>query len=376
MFSGEESDDGSHGERIFRTALRLRSGPRLHLQTLPAADRHGESCSCNRREQFFLPSFALPSGIGLALCERLLTTDSRLRLCLACRNMQRAEAARSALLTSHSDARVDLLHLDVGSVQSVLTAAQEVKDRYNRIDFLYLNAGIMPNPQIDVKAFFKGLFSRNVINMFATAEGLLTQQDRLNSDGLQEVFATNLFGHFLLIRELEPLLCRAAHTSRIVWTSSSNARRSAFSIEDVQHRNGTEPYSSSKYASDTLSLALNRHKNGQGLFSSVICPGLVMTNLTYGILPSFFWTLIMPIMWLIRIFTNTFTLTPHNGAEALHWLFVQNPESLDPRAKYHSLTSGLGTNYTQPRQMDIDEGTSEVLYSKLLELEKVVRKKE
>lgn len=36
--------------------------------------------------------------------------------------------------------------------------------------------------------------------MFATAEGLLTQQDVLNADGLQEVFATNLFGHFLLVR--------------------------------------------------------------------------------------------------------------------------------------------------------------------------------
>ncbi|XP_045907422.1 3-keto-steroid reductase/17-beta-hydroxysteroid dehydrogenase 7-like [Micropterus dolomieu] len=315
------------------------------------------------------------SGIGLALCDRLLTEDSQLRLCLACRNMQRAESARSVLLTSHTDAHVDLLQLDVGSVPSVLAAAQEVKARYSRIDCLYLNAGIMPNPQVDVKAFFRGLFSRNVINMFATAEGILTQQDRLNSDGLQEVFATNLFGHFLLIRELEPLLCPAGHTSRIVWTSSSNARRSAFSIEDMQHKNGTEPYSSSKYASDLLSLALNRHKNSQGLFSSVICPGLVMTNLTYGILPSFFWTLIMPIMWLIRIFTNTFTLTPHNGAEALHWVFLQKPESLDPRAKYHSLTSGLGTNYTQPRQMDIDEGMSEVLYSKLLELEKVVRRK-
>ncbi|XP_053185631.1 3-keto-steroid reductase/17-beta-hydroxysteroid dehydrogenase 7-like [Scomber japonicus] len=315
------------------------------------------------------------SGIGLALCDRLLTVDSQLRLCLACRNMQRAHAARSTLLTSHPDARVDVVHLDVGSVQSVLTAAQEVQSRYSRIDFLYLNAGIMPNPQVDMKALFKGLFSRNVINMFATAEGLLTQQDRLNSDGLQEVFATNLFGHFLLIKELEPLLCQPSHTSRIVWTSSSNARRSAFSMEDIQHTHGTEPYSSSKYASDMLSLALNRHKNSQGLFSSVVCPGLVMTNLTYGILPSFFWTLLMPIMFLIRIFTNTFTLTPHNGAEALHWLFLQKPESLDPRAKYHSLTSGLGTNYTQPRQMDVDDGMSEVLYDKLLELEKGVRRK-
>uniref|UniRef100_H2TTL7 3-keto-steroid reductase/17-beta-hydroxysteroid dehydrogenase 7 n=1 Tax=Takifugu rubripes TaxID=31033 RepID=H2TTL7_TAKRU len=315
------------------------------------------------------------TGIGLALCERLLMEDRHLRLCLACRNMQRAEAARSALLASHADARIDLLHLDVGSVRSVLTAAEEIRSRYNKIDFLYLNAGIMPNPQVNLKALFRGLFSRKVIHMFATAEGLLTQRDLLNSDGLQEVFATNLFGHFILIQELEPLLCRAGHRSRVVWTSSSNARRSAFSMEDIQHGNGTEPYSSSKYASDMLSLALNRHKNNQGLFSSVICPGLVMTNLTYGILPSFLWSLIMPIMYLIRLFTNTFTLTPYNGAEALHWLFLQKPESLDPRVKYHSLTSGFGTNYTQPQKMDIDEEMSEIFYSKLLELENTVRRR-
>ena len=72
----------------------------------------------------------LHSGIGLALCERLLSQDSEVRLCLACRNSGRAEAARSALLTSHPGARVDLLNLDVGSVRSVLRAAQEVKARY------------------------------------------------------------------------------------------------------------------------------------------------------------------------------------------------------------------------------------------------------
>ncbi|XP_064194565.1 3-keto-steroid reductase [Anguilla rostrata] len=315
------------------------------------------------------------SGIGLALCERLLCQDRQIQLCLACRNMQRAEAARSALLVSHSDAQISILRLDVGSTQSVLKAAREVKQRYNRLDYLYLNAGIMPNPQVDFKALFKGLFSRNVIHMFATAEGLLTQQDRVNPDGLQEVFATNLFGHFLLVRELEPLLCQPGHTAQLIWTSSSNARRSAFSLDDIQHHKGVEPYSSSKYASDLLSLALNRHYNSQGVFSSVICPGLVMTNLTYGILPSFFWTLIMPVMWLIRVFTNTFTLTPYNGAEALSWLFLQKPESLDPLAKYHSLTSGFGNNYTQPRKMDMDEDMSEALYKQLLELESNVRKK-
>lgn len=35
--------------------------------------------------------------------------------------------------------------------------------------------------------------------MLTTAEGIMTQTDRLNGDGLQEVFATNLFGHFMLV---------------------------------------------------------------------------------------------------------------------------------------------------------------------------------
>lgn len=96
------------------------------------------------------------------------------------------------------------------------------------------------------------------------------------------------------------------------------------------------------------------------------------------------------------------------------WLFRQKPESLDPSAKYHSLTSGLGNNYTQPLkvqqvtrcffvvvffknvsyvkknnlfktakwyvvlshlQMDITFETSESLYIKLLQLESDTRKK-
>ncbi|XP_034387271.1 3-keto-steroid reductase [Cyclopterus lumpus] len=319
------------------------------------------------------------SGIGLVLCERLLSQDLEgLQLCLACRSMRRAQAARSALLASHPAAQVALLQVDTSSISSVIAAAREVKLRYNRLDYLYLNAGIMPNPQFDVKAFFKGLFSSRIVSMFATGEGILTQKDGVTPDGLQDVFATNLFGHFLLIRELEPVLCHAGRTSRLIWTSSSNAHRSAFDLDDVQHRRGARPYSSSKYASDLLSLALNTRYNKQGLFSSVTCPGFVMTNLTYGILPSFpavLWTLLMPVFWLIRMFTNTFTLTPYNGAEALLWLFKQKPESLDPQAKYHSFTSGLGNNYTLPRKMDIDVETSDALFEKLLRLERDVREK-
>uniref|UniRef100_A0A3B5LW56 3-keto-steroid reductase/17-beta-hydroxysteroid dehydrogenase 7 n=1 Tax=Xiphophorus couchianus TaxID=32473 RepID=A0A3B5LW56_9TELE len=325
------------------------------------------------------------SGIGLALCERLLSHDTEgLLLCLACRNVQRAQAARAALLASHPAAQVDLLWEDGLLVFPLLRHFQKEFAThlslrlYNRLDYLYLNAGIMPNPEFDAKAFFRGLFSSKVITMFATGDGILTQKDGVTPDGLQQVFATNLFGHFLLIRELEPVLCQEGRTSQLVWTSSSNANRSAFSLEDIQHRRGTQPYSSSKYATDLLSLSLNQHYNKQGLYSSVVSPGFVMTNLTFGILPSFpafLWTLLMPVFWLIRVFTNTFTLTPYNGSEALLWLFRQKPESLDPYAKYHSLTSGLGNNYTQPHKMDITFETSESLYIKLLQLESDTRKK-
>lgn len=75
------------------------------------------------------------SGIGLALCERLLSHDAEgLQLCLACRNMQRAQAARSALLASHPRAQVALLQMDTSSISSVIAAAQEVKLRWKLLE--------------------------------------------------------------------------------------------------------------------------------------------------------------------------------------------------------------------------------------------------
>ncbi|NXE04186.1 DHB7 reductase, partial [Lophotis ruficrista] len=342
------------------------------------------------------------SGVGLALCRRLLEEededgDGRIHLCITCRNAQKSQATRDLLLASHPSARVSSVEVDLGDLASVLRAARELRRRcrltkppppsasrrvhpltavffpsprrFQHLDFVYLNAGIMPNPHVNFKALWHGLLTGKVLHMLTTAEGIMTQTDRLNRDGLQEVFATNLFGHFILVRQLEPLLCGNERPSRLIWTSSSNARESAFSLADYQHAKGQESYSSSKYATDLTSVVLNRKFNKQGLYSSLVCPGLVMTNMTYRILPIFLWKLLMPIMWLIRFFAKTYTLTPYNGAEALLWLFKQKPEYLDALVKYHSCTSGLGKNYVEPRKIHVDEETAEKLYQKLLELE-------
>ncbi|XP_004449447.1 3-keto-steroid reductase/17-beta-hydroxysteroid dehydrogenase 7 isoform X2 [Dasypus novemcinctus] len=313
------------------------------------------------------------SGIGLALCKRLLEEDEELHLCLACRNMGKAEAVRAALLAAHPTAEVTTVQVDVSNIPSVLEASRELKQRFQRLDHVYLNAGVMPNPRLNIRALFSGLFSRKVIHMFSTAEGLLTQTEKITADGLQEVFETNVFGHFILIRELEPLLCHSDNPSRLIWTSSRNARKSNFSLEDFQHSKGQEPYSSSKYATDLLSVALNRNFNQQGLYSSVVCPGTVLTKMTYGILPSFIWTLLMPLIWLLRFFANAFTLTPYNGTEALVWIFHQKPESLNPLTKYMSATTGFGSNYVTSQKMDLDEDTAAKFYQNLLELEKHIR---
>ncbi|XP_074246253.1 3-keto-steroid reductase/17-beta-hydroxysteroid dehydrogenase 7 isoform X2 [Saimiri boliviensis] len=99
------------------------------------------------------------SGIGLALCKRLLLEDDELHLCLACRNMSKAEAVRAALLASHPTAEVTVVQVDVSNLQSVFQASKELKQRFQRLDYIYLNAGIMPNPHLNIKALFSGLFS-------------------------------------------------------------------------------------------------------------------------------------------------------------------------------------------------------------------------
>ncbi|XP_036199404.1 3-keto-steroid reductase/17-beta-hydroxysteroid dehydrogenase 7 isoform X1 [Myotis myotis] len=313
------------------------------------------------------------SGVGRALCQRLLEEDDGLHLCLACRNPGRAEAVRAALLAARPSAQVSTVQVDVSDLRSVLRAARELRRRFQRLDYVYLNAGIMPSPHLNIGAVLSSLFSRKVIHVFSTAEGLLTQDDRVTAHGLQEVFATNVFGHFVLIRELDPLLGRGDSPSQLIWTSSRSARKASFSLEDFQHSRGQEPYSSSKYALDLLSVALNKNFNQRGLFSSVVCPGTMLTNLTYGILPRFVWTLIMPIIWLLRFFANAFTLTPYNGAEALVWLFRQKPESLNPLTKYLSATTGFGSNYVTTEKMDLDDDTAEKFYRSLLELERHLR---
>ncbi|ELU18542.1 hypothetical protein CAPTEDRAFT_92645 [Capitella teleta] len=331
------------------------------------------------------------AGIGLALADRLLTEFPSIHLCLACRSKSKAEEAQTMLKEKHEEADICVLLVDVSNLESVYRAAEAIKKQYKHIDYLYLNAGIMPVSSVDWSHFWQCLFSSKCVDMFRTGDGLLKQVDGVTTDGMKQIFATNLFGHFALLKKVNSVLGGANRTTQVIWTSSSNAKKSAFMLSDIQHQHGSEPYSSSKYATDMISVALNERFNQQGIYSHTTCPGLVMTNLTYGILPSWFWTLLLPLLILIRIFTPTMNYSPYNGSEALVWLAKQPPQGIDPMCKYHSRLNWLGNRYVEPKkvnsnfiflnylfeiqlQLDVDISIAQKAYEELDKMETAIHK--
>ncbi|XP_055887461.1 3-keto-steroid reductase/17-beta-hydroxysteroid dehydrogenase 7-like isoform X3 [Biomphalaria glabrata] len=312
------------------------------------------------------------AGLGFTLADRLLSFYPDIQICLACRNKERGLTAAAALTEKHPKANVHVEILDTSSVASVLSGTEAIRKRYDHIDYLYLNAGIMKVTGVDWNYFWKGLLSSRVFYMFATGEGLLCQEDGVTEDGLQCVFQTNVFGHYVMVKELEDRLGNVSSTeqkpSQIIWTSSSASQAKNFKIEDFQHKNGKDPYSSSKFAIDILSVALNEKMNKQNVFSHSVCPGLVMTNMTYGILPQWFWTLMIPLLWLLHFFVPSMTNNTENGTEALIWLSAQDPMTLDPQTKYMSHVNVFNKSYVAKSKMNINPELAEKFIQELDQL--------
>lgn len=309
------------------------------------------------------------SGVGLTAAERLLSLNNGegIEICLVCRNKQRAEVARSSLLKSHPNATVDIVLIDTSSIASVIKGAKELRIKYQHVDFLYLNAGaFLVRRGINWSHMMKEIFDsdspgQKILHMFSTGEGLLLQRDSLTNEGLQQVFATNLFGHYVLVRELEPLLGKES-PSQVIWTSSRASIKSSFNVNDIQHKNGQDPYGSSKFGIDVMSVALNERLNKQNIYSHTCCPGLVLTNLTSAIFPMWIWYILLPFFLLMRILISNFNMTPYNGSESLVWLSQQNPKKLDPMARYESNTSFLWKRYVSSRKLPVDKDTCDQLF--------------
>jgi NAD(P)-dependent dehydrogenase (short-subunit alcohol dehydrogenase family) len=132
------------------------------------------------------------SGVGFEAAAQL-AEDGWGKVILACRSIEKAEAARAQLIERTGRDPFDVLAVDTSEVASAHAACDALRDRGERIDFLLLNAG-------------------------ASAKDA-----RFNSDGVEITYASTLIGHHVMaMRALGDGLL--SPTARIVIAGSEGAR--------------------------------------------------------------------------------------------------------------------------------------------------------
>lgn len=137
------------------------------------------------------------SGVGYETALALARVGAR--VFLICRNSQKCQAAAEKIRADKDcKGKVETATVDTSSLESVKAFATEFSKTNDRLDMLVLNAGI----------YSAGL----------DADGSLP----LSVDGIEKVFATNVVGHHLMYRLLEPKL-REAKVARVVAVSSCSS---------------------------------------------------------------------------------------------------------------------------------------------------------
>jgi len=191
------------------------------------------------------------SGLGLESARALLARGAT--VLLACRSLERAEAARQTLLARESGGpgmgAIELLELDLADLDSVVRAANTVAERHGRLDLLLNNAGVMAPPR------------------------------QLTRQGFELQFGVNHLGHFALTRLLLPLL-QASSGARVVQVTSGAQYFGRLDFDDLQGERRYDrwaAYGQSKLANVVLAHELQRRS--PGLLSAAAHPGLARTNL-------------------------------------------------------------------------------------------------
>ena len=191
------------------------------------------------------------SGIGFAAARECARQSAR--VVLACRDRRKGTAARDAILAKAPRATVEVMALDLASLDSVREFSQQFHRGYDRLDVLCNNAGVMALPYCQT------------------------------ADGFEMQFGTNHLGHFALTGLLLDRLL-ATPGARIVNVSSLAHRLGAIRFDDIHSRsryNKWRAYGQSKLANLLFTYELQRRLHAAGADAiSVAChPGWSATNL-------------------------------------------------------------------------------------------------
>ena len=186
---------------------------------------------------------------GLGLETSILLARGGARVILACRNRAKAEAAAARV-----GERAEIVTLDLGSLDSIAAAADQVKAKTSQLDILVNNAGLM------------------AVDRASTADGFETQ------------FGVNHLGHFAFTSHLLPLLL-AAPAARVVNVSSMGHRAGTIDFDDLmfdrRRYDRWRPYFQSKLANLLYTAELQRRFAAAGARAEALAahPGATSTDL-------------------------------------------------------------------------------------------------
>ncbi|KAF9941391.1 hypothetical protein BGZ65_003971 [Modicella reniformis] len=176
------------------------------------------------------------------------------------------------------DLKIELV--DIGSVASVLAFNQRIRDQYRKIDYLFCNAGILPSAGLMWRKVVTDCF-RAPMDLVVRADVLIQPKQHLTEDGIGNVLACNVFGHYVMIKGLEDQLNKTEDDpGRVIWTSSLTAEKAMFKDDDWQGLEAKQPYESSKWVADLLSIRLNEIWAAQQPTGSLIIAAAEMISTT------------------------------------------------------------------------------------------------
>ncbi|KAA0110792.1 SDR family NAD(P)-dependent oxidoreductase [Mycolicibacterium sp. P1-5] len=189
------------------------------------------------------------TGLGYETARALAARGAR--VVLAVRNLDKGTAAADLIARRSPHAEVGVQELDLTSLASIRKAAEELQARYDRIDLLINNAGVMMTP--------KGT----------------------TQDGFELQFGTNHLGHFAFTGLLLDRLL-ATPSSRVVTVSSNGHRLGSIRFDDLQSERSykkTAAYGQSKLANLLFTYELQRRLAGTNTIAVAAHPGASASEL-------------------------------------------------------------------------------------------------
>lgn len=160
------------------------------------------------------------------------------------------ENTKDELIESSNNKKIDFLNCDLASFDSIRNCCKEFKSKYNKLHVLINNAAVWD-------------FKR-----------------RESKDGIENIFATNYLGPFLMTNLLLDVLKKGS-PSRII-NVTSGMHYGTINFDDIEFKqkfSGAKAYRQSKLGLILFTRLLAKKLEGTGVVVNCVHPGMNKTNL-------------------------------------------------------------------------------------------------